>query len=88
MMDEDIAKIHEDAAAEVMRLWRGMVFNANLIKSYYEILQAEGLPEPIILIAIEQWVKARNRMEVEPMLHHIYMQQHQAHEEPVQQETT
>ena len=79
MDDINIAEIHEAAAAEAMRLARGMIFNAALVKRYYEILQAEGLSEPVILIAIEQWCKARNRMEVEPMLHHIYMQQHEAH---------
>ena len=78
----DIAAIHEAAAEEAMRLARGMIFNASLIKRYLMILQAEGLPEPIILIAIEQWCRARNRMEVEPMLHHMLMQQHAAHDTP------
>lgn len=78
--DIDIVAIHEDAAQEAMRLAKGMIFNAALVKRYYEILQAEGLPESIILIAIEQWCRARNRMEVEPILHHMLMQQHAAHE--------
>lgn len=79
---EELEEIHEAAAAEANRLARGMVFNVCLIKHYYDILQAEGLPSAIIAVAIEQWCRAHNRMEVEPMLHHMFMQQHQTHEEP------
>ncbi len=50
--DINIPEIHEAAAAEAMRLARGMIFNAALIKRYYQILESEGLSEPVILIAI------------------------------------
>ena len=80
MDDINVAEIHEDAAAELTRLKRGMIFNAALIKGYADILIAAGLSDSVILIAIEQWCRARNRIEVEPMIHHMYMQQHQAHE--------
>lgn len=70
MGDIDIAEVHEAAAAEAMRLARGMMYNAVLLKRYYELFQAEGVPEPVILIAIEQWYQARIRMEVTAMQQH------------------
>jgi hypothetical protein len=65
---------------QIRDLTPGMLISAAMTKHYYTILLDTGLPESIIIAAVSTWLRARERLEIEPILHHIYMQQHAAHD--------
>src|SRR5262245_49682683 len=81
-MDDIIVEAVDHIAQAIERQIRdltpGMRISAAMTRHYYNVLVEAGLPEPIIIAAVSTWLQARERIEVEPILHSLYMQQHQA----------
>jgi hypothetical protein len=71
-------KEHQDRAVDQLSI--GMAFAAKKLKRYYDILVAVGLPEEAIKIELSAYCQGESRLQVEPMIHQIFAQQHQAQE--------
>lgn len=59
----------------------GYIFAAKKLRRFYDILTMEGLPEAVIIAELTAYCQGESRLQVDPMLHRIYAQHHQAMEE-------
>lgn len=79
-MTDITPEMNAEMDRELDTLAPGMLLAALKLRQFYQILSSASLPEPVILAELTAWCQGESRLAVDPMLHHIYMQQQQPQE--------
>lgn len=65
----------------------GMLLAAMKLRQFYQFLSSMELLHDVIMAEITAWCQGESRLAVDPIIHQLYMQQHQPQPEPPDKKT-